>query len=526
MEGLVPDHIPEWLTNMVKKSKGRNLEDFNGLDDFHKETDVVIANKYDRSFYGSMREASPDLADLANSRWVDDRSFGDLVQDEYLAFYKHQPKIRKPNEMKPTHLINHAVLGKAQNTRDWQELRLITELDEWASAMAATTFGQKLKDLFDEHKELMSVQNDMNGANQEVQKAIDKLNELDGKGPGSEQEAEEWLDNLQDALRGFQEASEGVEQAIEAHGSQLRAMAREAASETKDDASKVEELLEAFGTEPGALKRMDAQARMELAQRIRRNKKLKELAEKVGRFVRLALGEQARKVIHGVDEIHDVELGADPHRLLPSELIYLAEEGLEDLFYKKFAEKELLQYQLRGNEKVARGAIICMIDSSGSMYGAKETWAKAVGIALLNIAKLQGRDFYGIIFSSARDKLLEWYFKKGSASIDDVLDFAEFAYHGGTDFEKPLNRAVEVLQKQFNDDDAQKGDLVMITDGECYVSPEWLDRWNNAKHDLAFRLYSALIGVNSNTLAAISDQIYHINELAQGNDLKEVFGFV
>ena len=90
-----------------------------------------------------------------------------------------------------------------------------------------------------------------------------------------------------------------------------------------------------------------------------------------------------------------------------------------------------MQYELRGTEKVARGAIICMIDSSGSMMGAKETWAKAVAIALLNIANQQNRDFYGMIFSSAHDPLKEWHFKKGKAAPQDVLDFAEFEFYGG-----------------------------------------------------------------------------------------------
>ena len=195
-------------------------------------------------------------------------------------------------------------------------------------------------------------------------------------------------------------------------------------------------------------------------------------------------------------------------------------------FYRRWAEKELLVYELHGTEKVAKGAIICMIDSSGSMGGAKETWAKAVAIALLNIAYKQKRDFYGIIFSSRRDPLMEWYFPKGVASINDVLDFAEFEYMGGTDFELPISRAVEVLEKQFNDDGSQKGDLVLVTDGECAVSDEWFERYMNAKRDLAFRLFSCLIGVRSSTLNVLSDQTYNITDLLHGTDVKEVFGWV
>jgi uncharacterized protein with von Willebrand factor type A (vWA) domain len=265
---------------------------------------------------------------------------------------------------------------------------------------------------------------------------------------------------------------------------------------------------------------------MELASRIRKSSGLRELAEKVGRFVRLAMAEQAQKIVHGIDEVHDVELGNDIHNVLPSELLNLADDDLDILFLKKFADKELLQYKLRGKEKVARGAIICMIDSSGSMMGARDTWARAVAIALLHIAYRQGRDFYGIIFSGPHDGLLEFSFPKGIAGPKEVLDFAESSMYGGTDFELPINRGVKVLETQFNGEGSQKGDLVMITDGECYVSEEWLDRFKNAKDFLAFRLYSCLIGANSTTLATISDDIYHITDFARGSDVQEMFGYV
>ena len=238
------------------------------------------------------------------------------------------------------------------------------------------------------------------------------------------------------------------------------------------------------------------------------------------------MSEQAQKITHGVDEVHDIELGNDLSRTLPSELIFLGDEDTEWLFLERFAEKKLLQYQLRGVEKVSRGAIICMIDSSGSMSGSRDTWARAVGIALLHIAYRQKRNFYGIIFSSGRDSLIEFEFPKGLAAPNDVLDFAEAGYHGGTDFELPVSRAVEVLRKQYNEDGAQKGDLVMITDGECAVGAEWLDRYHNAKDELGFRMYSCLIGTNSSTLQVMSDDIYHITDFAQGGDVRDIFGYV
>jgi len=416
-------------------------------------------------------------------------------------------------------------MSRAYSTREWAELRTYTSLDEWTSAMAAVDFGLKLAELFDEQEELMEQQEKINEKDQEVQELIEKLKSAEEQG----KDAEDLLEELAEALNGeggYGDTIKDVEGTIKANGNQIRQAARQAAKAAKEESEGAEAMMEFFGTEPGALTRMDATARIELANRIRRNSQLKELADKVGRFVRLAMAEQAQKIVHGVDEVHDVELGDDIHRVLPSELMLLADEDLEVLFHLKFVEKKLLQYMLRGTEKVARGAIICMIDSSGSMHGSRETWAKAVGIALLHIAAKQGRDFYGIIFSSYHDPLIEFYFKKGIAKPHEVLDFAEASYHGGTDFQMPINRSIEILREQLVEDNAQKGDLVMVTDGEAPVNEEWLDRYRNSKDELGFRMYSCLIGVHSDTLNTISDQIYNITEFASGGDVRDIFGYI
>ncbi len=518
---LAPDRIPDWLQESVRRSKGRNLEDFGMLDEFFKETQVVESDKFDRNHYKTMRKKADELDSLAKSRHVDKPTWEDIVEDEFLGLYKAVPKNRNEKEMKPTHKINHAAMTRAADTREWSELRTYTELDDWTAAMAAVEFGLKLAEIFDEMEELTLLQDKMNESDEGVAAAIAALEGMDQE----KDDAEKLLDALQEALDDYGEQAEAMGQGVKEHSNQIRQAARQAAKEAKEDAEGAEALLDSFGTEPGALKRMDASARLELANRIRQNPKLKELAEKVGRFVRLALAEQAQKIVHGIDEVHDIELGNDIHKVLPSELMNLADPDLEILFLKDFAEGSLLQYQLRGKEKVARGAIICMIDSSGSMMGSRETWAKAVGIALLHIAYKQKRDFYGIVFSSAGE-LLEFDFPKGRATPAQVLDFAESSFHGGTDFMSPINRAVEVLEKQFNEEGSMKGDFVFITDGESYVTDEWLDRYHNAKEELAFRMYSCLIGGNSSVLQTISDQIYHITELARGSDVQEVFGFV
>lgn len=519
---LVPSRIPAWLEAAVKKSKGYNLSDFQGLNEYFNETQAIKNDRFDRTHYRKIKDEADELADLARARYTEDPSWSELIQDEFLGLYKVSPEQTPEKDMKATHKLNWTVFDKVLSLKDWETLRTYTELDQWASAMAAVEFGLKLGELFDEMKELQEEQKKLNDEDQKVAGIIQQLKE---NPDGAVDEAEDLLEKLKEAIEEYNDQAGQVEGQIKQAGPDIRRAAKQASQEAREDAEGVVDMLEAFGTEPGALQRMPAEARMELARRIQRNRKLKELADKVGRFVRLALGEQARKIVHGTDEVHDIVLGNDVNRLLASELVSLAHPKLKRDFYRKYAERSLMQYELRGTEKVARGAIICMIDSSGSMGGSKETWAKAVGIALLNIAAKQKRDFYGIIFGSAHE-MKEFYFEKGQGSPNDVLDFAEFAFMGGTDFMTPISRGVEVLKQQFDDEGSQKGDLVLITDGICAVTDDWRDKFFNAKDQYAFRMYSCLIGVHADLLTTLSDQVYNITELAQGGDVQEMFGYV
>lgn len=524
LQGLIPDRLPDWLVDQVRKTKGRKLDDdFRGLEDFFKETEVVKADRFDRRYYEGMKKKADELRDVANSRFQDDPTWAELIQDEYLGLFKADPRFRGDRDMKPTHLLNHATMSKARELKDWEQLRTYTTVDEWAATMATVEFALKLGEIFDELKELMEAQKKLQEQDQLIRQLLEEMQE---KGPeGEEADAQAMLDRLKDALADYREAVGDLKDQIKANQNEIRQGVKQAVGEAKEDAENLNETLESFGTEPGALQRMSADARLNLARRIQGNRKLKELADKLGRFVRLALGEQARKIIHGTDEVHDVTMGNDLTRTLPSEFAYLADPDLELIFLINYIENLLMEYELRGTEKVARGAIICMIDSSGSMGGSKELWAKAVGIALLHIARKQNRDFHAIIFGS-QNEIWEANFPKGVGSHDKVLDFAEFAFMGGTDFMTPISRAVSVLEKQYNDAGSQKGDLVLVTDGICAVSDKWFERYQNSKEQLAFRFYSCLIGVHAPILEALSDKIYNITELAQGDDVREVFGFV
>ena len=64
-------------------------------------------------------------------------------------------------------------------------------------------------------------------------------------------------------------------------------------------------------------------------------------------------------------------------------------------------------------------------------------------------------------------------------SIDSAqfVSIAEYFPGGGTDFEKPLSKALELLKSSKSNN----ADIIFITDGESQISPDWLELFNKDK---------------------------------------------
>ncbi|MGH8013215.1 MAG: vWA domain-containing protein, partial [Candidatus Binataceae bacterium] len=261
--------------------------------------------------------------------------------------------------------------------------------------------------------------------------------------------------------------------------------------------------------------RMSAGERLELGQRLARNKKIGELARLVGRFKQDARALRRKTLERGAAEAYDVDRGADLGRLIPAELIALHHPVLTLDFRRRLLEGAVLQYQLRGDEQRGKGPMIVCIDVSSSMQGEKELWAKAVSLTLMDIARRQRRLFRAVLFSSGPENLKVLDLnreRRYQPELPKVLDMAEYFPGGGTDFETPIDAAVELL----TDKKLKRGDIVIITDGECQVSPQWLTALRRRKDELQFSIFAVLVDLGSSelsTLAQFSDKVSAVSKL-------------
>ena len=159
-----------------------------------------------------------------------------------------------------------------------------------------------------------------------------------------------------------------------------------------------------------------------------------------GRYKRWAIATHKSKTRYGVDSLRGITIGNDISKLLPTESMKLQHPTLKKVFKKDLLEGKLFQYEYHHQQKESAGPIICCIDSSGSMHGVAEIWAKAVALGLLELARHQNRSFYVVHFSSSyqHDNLHINDFRKSKPySVEEVVDLAEYFEGGGTAFEPP-----------------------------------------------------------------------------------------
>jgi hypothetical protein len=255
-------------------------------------------------------------------------------------------------------------------------------------------------------------------------------------------------------------------------GPQLRAAIRRAARAARDAVQEAEAQLEGVGTPlglslpgtavvpqagPASLKAIrDAHSRLSSSRRLQR------IVELAGRLERVALSKLRSRVKPGVGEVHGIGLGSDLARLLPSELVSLRHPRLKLLLLARLQEGRALTYTMTGQEPQSRGPIVVLLDESSSMreYG-KDIWSKAVCLALLATATRQRRSWDLVAFNG--DIVREVAIAAGKATAADIQRALDHGCAGGTDFNAPVLRAIDIIRSSAT---MRQADVVVITDGE------------------------------------------------------------
>lgn len=475
---------------------------------------AVITDRYDRRVYDEMRVQSTELQAAEEREAGQIPSAPLLIRDFWASLYKMDPRLAE--DPQGTLAVHKKLLEMAHELGDWEDLRSSCRLDQWASALAATVVsGRVLESLpEDTKKDIQQASEGERIAQEFLQNAlfnregaqlaaergdVKKADQLRRMAELLEQQA-------QDALQTAREASARAAAALETR--EVRQALRTAAR----DAGQAIESTEIFswGTEAGRPQTLFAQDKFTLAWRLSSDLKLKEIARLAGRMREIARAKRRTRIKQEPTEIVDVETGNDLSRVLPSELVALGHSVLRKDFLRRFAEENLMEYRLEGKETMGRGPIVACLDSSGSMAdgdGWKEKWSKAVALALFQVAAREKRAFACIHFGSKKEIKTFVFPNPRAARPVEVAEMASFFFGGGTDFERPLEKAAEIIK----DGPFKKADIVFITDGECEVSSAFMQRFRRLKAEKEFSVISVLMpGGKSAGVRPFSDRITHV----------------
>lgn len=225
-------------------------------------------------------------------------------------------------------------------------------------------------------------------------------------------------------------------------------------------------------------------------------------------------------------EIFGVHLGQNLSHVLPGELSQLNDKRkiLRKVFLSKYLEGRLLSYDLQGIEKqkknkirkrqreilksLEQGPFILCIDTSGSMVGYPERTAKALTLAMVQLALKEKRECYLIAFSGPNE-IIEQELTTGKDVLEKLIHFLTYSFEGGTDFEPPLEKALKVLEKKAY----KRGDILMVSDGYGEISDRFIEHLNTEKEKKNFKIHTVILSEEDEEFEGnveFSDYLYKI----------------
>lgn len=211
-------------------------------------------------------------------------------------------------------------------------------------------------------------------------------------------------------------------------------------------------------------------------------------------------------------EIDGTTVGNDLSSLLPFEYALID----EPIFYKRFSNKELLQYSslppiinklktfhtFLPEPRMEKGPIILAIDTSSSMEGKPAEIAKSLTLQTIEIVRKEKRKCFLIAFS-VREQHIEL---SRPSQFRKVEQFFSTTFTGGTDGEQMFAEALKTLDT----DNFTMADILIISD--FHFSLPKPDTWKRIKEEQkkGTRFYGLSIGNGVGSYEYVLDKYWTI----------------
>lgn len=480
-----------------------------------KSKHVIRTNRWDERVWERARKTKPIdgfVKDVFEGDKREDREgyemAPELVRDVFMSLYKTDPILEKKRDVTRESYANRKIVEEILESDELQQLQEFTAGDPMYSTIAAANMRDSIVEIITRLPEPppppgqgggQGAGGAGNGAGQgqpgqggqggQGGQPDQGDDEGDPEGENQQGTHDEWDPDAED------NQPEADWEAMYDEMMEQAGLDMDVAQAIAGAQTEVEDLKAAqkgIGLEDGMWATMSPEERLKLADRLR-SPEMKELASVIGRMRRFALGTRATRVINVPHEAYDVEQGDKIPLALKSQFALLGDPNTEMEFYRQLADRELLQFKMRGNEDAGRGPMVLAIDKSGSMSGAPFNWAMGVAEALRRFSADDNRDYYAMFFGNNNDRN-RFEFPKGKGPWEKIEAFLSVAANGGTQFDGVLTEALSRAQTAFDADGKGKADIVFITDGQSYLDEEWIEKFNAERKRVGVRVYSVYIG--------------------------------
>lgn len=417
-------------------------------------------------------------------------TFEQLSQDVFFSFYNKSLEVRPIDFIELRFLLNHLIIEnllKEDSHKNFRSGQFSTVHNKVASYQAYIVFINKIFDNIkkylteDEQKEFDRLI-DKSQALKEKQDSLKKDNTV------NDNEKKELSENINDDES---QIKKDIQTFINKIKDKFIKIVHDSLDNAQKEISETDNTLGKMlggpfrGYEKGELQKIPIHQRIELAKKLRNIKKLQNLVDYIGKFRIIAYQKQIEKLSSVPQEIADVKKGDNLENILPEELLKLnGNEATRVDFIQRWSKEDLLEFERkpkREKENLGKGSIIICIDTSGSMAGEKEYKSKALALSIADVAYAQKRNFACILFSSKWEvEVIKIHYKETlDTTSQKVINIAANFYGGGTDFESPLRKALDII----NEDEFNNGDIIFLTDGYANVSENFLKEYKKLKND-------------------------------------------
>lgn len=481
---------------------------------------TIRSNRWDEMVWTEARKTQ-DIDNLITDLSLGDEHKGgerkpfdmapELVHDIFLALYKAAPHLLLKREIIKQAIPVRKIMEEILESPKLEELQEMTATDAVMSTIAVTAMADVIREILTRIPPPPPPGGTCGGncggqAGPNGEKGTGTCTCTPatdgGGGEGEEDEDEDLTDEegrILDLERAREEAEkEAAERDWEAEmeglldDTDIDRLVNKALDEADKEVDDLDNLRKGIGLEDGEWRSMDPSQRIAMAQRLN-SPNMKALADIIGKMKRFALGIKATRIVDVPHEAFDVEPGNEIRRLLKAQFALLGNPVTKYEFFRRYADRELMQYKMRGREEIGKGPILMGIDKSGSMHGEPFNWAMAVAEALRRFAADEDRDFFAAFFGSNHDRE-RFEFPKGKAPFEKVLAFLSCEANGGTQFDGILEELLGRATKEYDAEGTTKSDIVFITDGMAHLDEDWIKKFNEEKERIGVRVYSVFVG--------------------------------